>query len=435
MHTFATLEAGHQPLPHSQAFRKGPAAVLHLLCASLALYPLLERFIVPVLAAAFLLSATSVVGRLFANGLRTPPSFIWGAWGMFFAIYVFWFCVALIRQNPIAYINQDSFGFLLYIFAMPVLYLYIRWNRLEQQFFRFIEICSWAIGLVSIALVAGFFLMFGEINSDSMVFTNLFLRSLGLSWTIDHNHGMLGLYSNIAHLVLLGNALALHRYALHHRRKDLLLVLVCIAALALDGRRALVISAVLQLLIIAPRLMSALKPAHRILLLASAAVLTSAFVVTNLEWVEQRFEFSEEDVSTALRQEQIPPLLEKIAENPVLGGGFGTVARLLRSQLRPFSYEVDFLATFMKLGMVGGLLYFGTYLFVVSRESLRCGARGIFYISAGWAFFFFMGTNGNQAMSTDSAIFHIFLFLLIAFSQVKPARQPQARTTEPQAAA
>jgi O-antigen ligase len=269
-----------------------------------------------------------------------------------------------------------------------------------------------------------------------MALTNLFLRSLGLSWFIDHNHGLLGLYTNTAHLMLLGSALALHRFTAHHRRRDLWLVGLYLVAMALDGRRALVITAVLQLMVAAPRLMSALRPGQRLALVVGTAVVGSALVLGNLEWIEQRFSFTEEDISTAHRQAQIPPLLEKIAENPVFGGGFGTVASLLRSELRPFSYEVDFLATVMKLGVVGSMLYFGTYLAVLFHAYRRTGSRGIFYASAGLPFFFYMTTNGNQAMSTDSAVFHIFLFLLIAFSIVPrtPRIGPGARAAQGAAA-
>jgi hypothetical protein len=398
--------------------------VMYGLCGALALYPLLERFIAPVLVVSFMLTAVSVGARLFTNGFRVPFSFIGIVWLVYGLVYALWFFIGLTRGNPQPYVTQDSFGFLLYVGVMPILYCHIVFHRLQDNFFRFIERCSAAIGLLSVAVVAGFLLVFGEIDFDSMMMTNLFLRSLGFSWTIDHNSGVLGLYSNIAHLALLGNAIVLHRYSQHHRKKDILLLLLFLAAIVLDGRRALVITAILQLLIASPRLMSYLKPLHRLRLLVAAAGICTLLVVGNLDWIAKRFEFSDEDVSTAERYAQTPALLDKIAENPVFGGGFGTVASYIRSQERPYSYEVDLLATIMKLGAIGSLLYFGTYFYGVAQASRARGGIGVFLISAGLPFFFYMGTNGNQAMSTDSAVFHIFLFLMIAFSLPPQGRPP-----------
>lgn len=404
--------------------------IMYALCGALALYPLLERFIAPVLVVSFLLTAASVGARLFTNGFRVPASFIGVVWLIYGLVYALWFFIGLNRGNPQAYVTQDSFGFLLYVGVMPVLYCHIVFHRLQGDFFRFIERCSAAIGLLSVSVVAGFLLVFGEIDFDSMMMTNLFLRSLGFSWTIDHNSGVLGLYSNIAHLALLGNAIVLHRYSQHHRKKDVMLLLLFLAAIVLDGRRALVITAILQLLIASPRLMSYLKPLHRLRLMVAAIGICTLLVAGNLDWIAKRFEFSDEDVSTAERYAQTPALLDKIAENPVWGGGFGTVASYIRSQERPYSYEVDFLATIMKLGAIGSLLYFGTYFYGVAQASRARDGLGVFFVSAGLPFFFYMGTNGNQAMSTDSAVFHIFLFLLIAFSlQPRGHRQvPTART-------
>ena len=405
-------------------------AVMYALCGSLALYPLLERFIAPVLIVSFVLSAVSVGARLFNNGFRVPASFIGVVWLVYGLLYAIWFFIGLTRGNPQPYVTQDSFGFLLYIGVMPVLYCHITFNRLQDDFFRFVERCSVVIGVMSAALVAGFLIVFGEVDFDSMLMTNLFLKSLGLSWTIDHNTGVLGLYSNIAHLTLLGSAIVLHRYSKHHRRKDILLLLLFLAAIVLDGRRALVITALLQLLIASPRLLSYMKPLHRLRLMVAAVGVFALLVVGNLDWIEKRFEFSDQDVSTAERYAQIPALLDKIAENPVLGGGFGTVASYIRSQDRPYSYEMDLLATIMKLGALGSLLYFGTYFYGVAQASRSRDGIGVFLVSAGLPFFFYMGTNGNQAMSTDSAVFHIFLFLMIAFSRPQPTRNAFAAPAE-----
>ncbi|MFG6415753.1 O-antigen ligase family protein [Roseateles sp. DC23W] len=385
-------------------------------CGSLGFYPLLEQFIAPVLAMSFALAAMVAGAGLLHRRLRMPSTFILGIWASLLIVYVGWCAVAIVHGNVGQYIVTDSAGFLLYIGVLPVLYLLIRQNDLQHSFFQIIEQLSMVIAVLSVVLAVSFFVLFGPVEADSLLLVNAFLKGLGLSWKVDSNSGALGLYTNVAHLMMLGLALSLYRFSLARRRRELLLVLLYLVALLLDGRRALAIAAILQLLIAAPQLLAMLKPAQRLRLTLGAVALSTVAVVANLDWIQQRFEFTDSDVSSAARFEQIPPLLDKIAEHPILGGGFGTYASLRRSDERPFSYEVDFLATLMKLGLIGSALYFGSYLFGVMQARRIRDPLGLFLMSAGLPFFFYMGTNGNQAMSTDSAVFHIYLFLLIAFA-------------------
>ncbi|MGN6830464.1 O-antigen ligase family protein [Paucibacter sp. M5-1] len=385
-------------------------------CGSLGLYPLLEQFIAPVLVVSFVLAALVAGAGLVQRRLRMPPTFMLGIWAALLIVYVGWTGIAIVHGNVSQYIVTDSAGFLLYIGVLPVLYLLIQQNDLQRSFFRLIDQLSIAIAVLSIAIAVGFFVLFGAVETDSLLLVNAFLKGLGLSWKVDSNSGVLGLYTNIAHLMMLGLALSLYRFSQTQRRRELLLSLLYVVALVLDGRRALVIATALQLIFVAPRLLMTLPPRPRLRLVLGSLLVLILTVSANLDWIQQRFEFSDNDISSAERYAQIPALLDKIAENPVFGGGFGTVAAYIRSDERPFSYEVDFLATLMKLGLVGGALYFGTYLFGVLQARRIRDPLGLFLMSAGFSFFFYMGTNGNQAMSTDSAVFHIYLFLLIAFA-------------------
>ena len=123
-------------------------------------------------------------------------------------IYVIWFIIALIYGNTLRYIYQDSAGFLLYLGALPVIYLLVQQNNLQRLFFSFVERLSQLIGAASVILAVIIYGVMGEISSESITLINAYAFTMGLSWSIDHNHGLLGLYTNVAHFMLLGSALA-----------------------------------------------------------------------------------------------------------------------------------------------------------------------------------------------------------------------------------
>jgi len=414
MHTSA-----HSNIPASSIslHTKLLTLLMVFLCTSLALYPILLNLISPVLYFSFALTFVLVIIGLPLRHFRVPHSFILYTWLSFSFIYIFWLFVSVIYGNNLLYVYQDSAGFILYLVVLPVLYLFILHNHLQRFFFLYIEHLSRFIALFSIFVALIVYLLFGGISTDSIVAIHSFANSFGLAWKIDHNSEVLGLYTNVAHLVLLGNALALYRFSRSLAFRDLLWIISYILALFFDGRRGLVVAEIMQLLIVAPLIFCRLTSLHRAISLFVIIFALGYLLFPNIDWILNRFTFTSADPSSYQRYTQIPALIRKIDEKPLLGNGFGSFASVIRSTERPFSYEVDFLATFMKLGLVGGLLYFCTYLYGVFQALRIRDSIAIYLISAGVPFFFFMGTNGNQAMSTDSSVFHIFLFLTIAFSQ------------------
>lgn len=412
---------------------RAASVLLYVLCGALALYPLLEKFAAPVIAASFALAFIVVLLRLMTNGFRMPVTFLGWVWCAYFVVYGVWLAIAVLQDNRLDYAMRDSLGFLLYFGFVPVLFLYIVFCRLEAAFTRFIVGCCITISALSVVAVVGYYVVFGELDGNTLLVMNAFLASAGMNWQIDNNSGLLGMYTNTAHLLLLGTAIVLYRYVSTGRWRHLGLAALFLVGTVLDGHRALVIAALLQFVMLSPQLLRRMKPSHQIVI--GTVVVSTALVAALLsgEWIQARFDFSTEDVSTAERHAQIPALLDKIAEAPVMGSGFGSFAAYIRSSERPFSYEVDFLATVMKLGLVGGLMYFGTYLLALAHGWRRGGREGVFLLSAGLPFFFYMGTNGNQAMSTDSAVFHIFIFMLIAFAVARnrPRHEPAVPSPSP----
>jgi O-antigen ligase len=129
--------------------------------------------------------------------------------------------------------------------------------------------------------------------------------------------------------------------------------------------------------------------------------------------------FDQDASGNEARLSQIPALVKKIVERPLIGSGFGSYAEVLRNNERPFMYEVDYLAVVMKLGIVGTILYLGAYCSVLIRGYIllrRHFYRAVPYVSAGVAYLFYMGTNGSFAMSLFSTLFHVMVMLGITNS-------------------
>jgi hypothetical protein len=388
---------------------------LYVFCIATALYPPLAAFALPAIASSFLVIFLSVgYGTAFLNRAITD-NVMFRAVGVLFFVYVTWAFVAIFYGNDLAYIRQDSLGFLIYVLT-PVIYVYITSNSLQEHFFELIlNLCTFLASL-SIAIVVWYYVSFGAVESESLLLMNAFIKSKNLNWQVEHNGGVLGLYTHTGHLLLIGAGLSFYRYFVSRKIRYIYLILLYCAGIFADGHRALVVSFLMLIFLLIPLLRQAVTFRKILILLAVLVTLFSIAIVVDSDWIVQRFSFTSDDPSTLERYLQVPALLDRIMERPIFGNGFGSFARVIRSQERPFSYEVDFLATMMKLGIVGCVLYFGAYLYMLNVARRSGGVFGYILCCVGMSFLFYMGTNGNSAMSTDSAVFHMFIFLLIALS-------------------
>jgi hypothetical protein len=393
----------------------GKIALMYAFCASMALYPPLAGFVQPIILLSFVLIITAVAYGIAFQDKAVNKTLLFPVVGVLTLVYAGWFLIAALHGNNLIYATQDSLGFVIYLIT-PILYIFIKSNGLQQAFASFINHLCILIAGISLAIVLWYYISFGEVESGSLIAMNAVISSLGLNWMIDNNAGFLGLYTYTGHFLLLGVGLAFYNYCARKRMVYLLLIVLFGFGVLADGHRALVVSYVGLLLLLFPLYKMAFPPKKILLYSIAAGVALALMVLFNIDWILDRFNFSESDQSTMERWSQIPALLAKIMENPIFGNGFGSFARVIRNRDRPFYYEVDFLATIMKLGVLGTLMYFGSYLYM-----LECGRRighqaGYVFFSVGLAFLFYMGTNGGTAMSPDSAVFHMFLFILIAIA-------------------
>jgi hypothetical protein len=391
----------------------------------MALYAPLAQFVPPVILLSFVLIIFVVTyGFAFQETIvsKTP---LFAVVGVLTLVYAGWFLIAVLHGNNLVYATQDSLGFLVYLMT-PILFIFIQSNNLRQSFVNFINHLCLLIAGVSLGIVVWYYASFGAVEGESLLAMNAVIASLGLNWMIDNNAGLLGLYTYTGHFLLLGVGLSFYNYCRQKRLVHLLLIVLFGFGVLADGHRALVVSYFLLLALMFPLYRTAFPP-RKILLYSVAAVLALALVAfMNMEWVLERFNFSEADVSTAERFVQIPALLDQIMQHPIMGNGFGSFAKVIRNRERPFYYEVDFLATIMKLGVIGTLLYFGSYLYMLDYGRRFGRQAGYVFFCVGLAFFFYMGTNGGTAMTPDSSVFHMFLFLLIALEIVELRKMNQS---------
>lgn len=389
--------------------------MMYVFCTSLALYPLLAQFAAPFMLLSFAGIVCNIALKILFSGLHIEHSPIYKMVWSFMLLYVVWVFISLLLGNDNAYTFLDSQGFIIYL-MMPVMYVFIIANRLEQKFFSYIFNLCLIIAVVSVLIIGLYFVLIGEPESDSLFLMNGFFKSYGINWVIDNNSGFLGLYTFTGHLLLIGAGMSFYRYAkTAHIRHALVVVLFGLGMFA-DGHRALMVSFLILVALMLPLITRVIGLQKMLSILGVLVLICLVGAFVGGDWLMQRFSFSSDDPSTLERLLQIPALFDKIAERPFFGSGFGAFARVIRSPERPFYYEVDFLATWMKLGLIGSFLYFGTYLAALNRARLSGGDLGYVLFSVGLAFFFYMGTNGGTAMSTDSAVFHLLIFLLISLT-------------------
>lgn len=390
--------------------------LLYLFGTTIALYPPFAQYARPILAICFSAIFFVVIFDMLFLCQNIPKSVLFKVASALGLIFIIWLLVAVLKENDLAYALQDSIGFAIYLIVMPVLFVFIKLKKLSLILFDFLINLSIFIASLSFGIVIWYYFSFGIVESESLNAMNAYIKSQGLNWVIDNNSGFLGLYTYTAHFLLLGIGLSLYKYYRFKNPNYLyLIVLFCFGVIA-DGHRALVVSMILLMLLLIPIIMRMIAIKKLTLYSFVVASTLLLMLVVNFEWVKERYNFTLSDYSTHERFLQIPSLLNKIMESPLWGSGFGAHTSVIRNQERPFLYEVDFLATVMKLGLIGSLLYFGSYLYFLDKGRRLGGVFGYILFCVGLSFLFYMGTNGGLAMSPDTAIFHMFLFILISLS-------------------
>ena len=349
---------------------------------------------------------------------RITYSPIFAAVASFVGIYLVWWLITLSYGNDLIYAFKDSAGFPVYL-VFPFLFLFVVLNRLESNLLSALMWASLAVAAIHIVVFIGFYAVFGKLTFANLSGTNAFLGSIGLNWELGATNGILRANTKSGHFLLLGLGLIFYRYVVTKRPIYLAAMGVLIIGALLDGHKALVVSAVLLGMMLVPIVVIE-SQRYPIRFLTIALLLGCVLVATFSQYLDLHAwlgRFGSIDSSSfQVRSGQVEALLAKISDHPFFGNGFGSYANIIRSDERPFMYEVDFLAVMMKLGVVGCATYFLTYFYVVTIAARTSSLLGYILFSTGMAYFFYMGTNGGFAMSPITAFFHILFFGCIAIA-------------------
>jgi hypothetical protein len=138
----------------------------------------------------------------------------------------------------------------------------------------------------------------------------------------------------------------------------------------------------------------------------------------------ERFDSPAVEASDALRREQVAAMLDEIAQRPLLGKGVGSYApAAIQSVRQPYSYEVQWLAILLQLGVVGTALI-ALPLVALLGHALRAPDRRralvVLVVTVLWVASGF--TNPYLISSTSGVVFGILAILPIAWRDIRSAR-------------
>ncbi|MEM7083795.1 MAG: hypothetical protein AAF465_13780 [Pseudomonadota bacterium] len=403
--------------------------LLYIFVISVALLPVSFNIIKYVILATLMGIGVSVITSLIRiPKLAVTP--IYASVAVFVLIYFFWLVLSLHQGNNLVYVLKDSAGFPVYL-VFPVLYVFVKHNDLAETLGRAILAAAFLVVFMNLSVFSLYYLFFEQLTLPNLLAANFGLSSLGFTWELGASNGVLRANTKAGQYILMGIALLTLRFMQSKNAIHLVLIGLMFFGALLDGHKSLIVAIAIFVIIVSPMLVLNLerRPLKILgpLLVGLAGVIVAFVLFIDIDMFIERFS----DIGSSsfqVRQGQIDSLLVEINRHPWFGNGFGSSAAVIRNELRPFMYEVDFLAVIMKLGFVGATLYFATYVATITLPVLHNPTSyRVVMFALGIGYLFYMGTNGGFAMSPISAFYHLLLFLCVAIC-VQPEK-PQGRAS------
>lgn len=384
-------------------------------------FPMMARGLNFVMLASALLIVVFVLADTINNNFKLRRPAFFNVVIIYVIIYLLVFTNSLYRGNDLHFILQDSFGFLLYL-MLPFIIVFVYRNNCFYFLNKLILYQALIISIISVFAVILYFLYFKTLNKASLDLANDWLKALGLTWSFGASDGFLRVNSKSGHYFLLAITLSFIKYLTSKRFLFMYLSVFFVFAAILDGHRSLLVSILIVILTFFVILASNYKKYKfaTILITTSVTVVFISIVIYLADYAGgnkylERVKF--DGGSTSLRVEQMYSLVDEISDSPIIGKGFGSSASMIRSNERPYMYEVDHLAVIMKLGIPLAAVYFSIFLIVGIYPSLKFRKNNFFLMSScAVAYFIYSGSNGGFAMSPITALFHIiFLTVLTGY--------------------
>jgi len=193
-----------------------------------------------------------------------------------------------------------------------------------------------------------------------------------------------------------------------HKKYKYTILLIFIVSLFLSYARLLWIVAIFSLIMNSPKMRISTKNLGAIVAMIIITVLSLLYFPLNI--IVDRFFSNDTYASDTARSTQIKGLLVYFEEKPILGHGLGSyVPGLLRDNLAPYTYEVQWLAFLMQLGVLGLILLlfilFAGLVFIIYRSE-----------STTWPFMYIVWllmsfTNPYLTSSVSGVVFFVLLSL------------------------
>lgn len=381
-----------------------------------------------------------VLGWMLVEGTRDRWKIRSGAFLPYYLIFCFlsvtWCVVGLARMNPEIAIVESLRVYVVYMAIFCVLALYVSNLDYQAHADRIIIAAAFGIGLVALYALLDHIFQLGLlplwIKEDMLLQVGLHSGYVQMN---NINIGMLTfIVPYLLSRVLLGER--------DERRKWLLLGLaVAVTSAVLASRRV-----VLMLVVITPLLAFALtvlaghaRQCHLrtfvkfytipLVIAAAASALLIYGEFDFLDGFMRRVAGAFNTDPDAPRPQQHLALMAAFADNYFWGSGFGGLTSVVRSDERPWTFELTYSRLLFNAGLLGMgilLLFFCTYMFLTLKKIRRSGHASILVSLLTGFLTVLIAAASNPYLSSFDFLFVLSIIPLILNSkdQPRPARAP-----------
>jgi len=289
---------------------------------------------------------------------------------------VFGLMVGLYRGNRLSYIIGDAQGFLFLTLATPFAY-FARREKIKVEFFLSVfVVCTVIYSCLKALIYLGVYFNYVSLSAvtDLLVERGNQIASVRTS-TGELRFATVGdLFPMLAFPLLAAVALTVKTW----RSRVVLLAAITVVLLALTGSnsRGLWLGSFVGVIV----LLVTTTTNQKLKIMAGIGVGFLGAVMllpSTMGLLERRIELSVDltEEGNLTRMDQAPKLIRAGLEHPIIGNGFGkTLPDLIRSLDYPYAYELQTLAFFMKMGIIGCAAWV-IFLAWICRTLIAMGKR------------------------------------------------------------